>query len=242
MLIVPARWVTSGFFRVHLWVVMGLGTFTSLAIYSRWEKYAEFASPGWALGFCIAAAVVSYVGAIIWMYEARWLGKGFILAAAALFCAAKYASTPQRTEGWASAPLGVLLDFPTAAWLMGLFLAAMLLGHWYLNWPGMKLAPLKLLVGLSALAVLVRALVSGADLGILAMAGETPTSVVNWSFIVFRWLAGLVFPAGMAWLTWETLKIPNTQSATGIMYAAVTLIFLGELTSQLLSRSLPVPV
>jgi hypothetical protein len=39
-----------------------------------------------------------------------------------------------------------------------------------------------------------------------------------------------------------TLKVPNTQSATGILYAAVTLVFLGELTAQLLSRGLPVPV
>jgi len=36
-------------------------------------------------------------------------------------------------------------------------------------------------------------------------------------------------------MTWYTLKVPNTQSATGILYAGVILAFLGELTSLLLS-------
>ena len=36
-------------------------------------------------------------------------------------------------------------------------------------------------------------------------------------------------------MTWETLKIPNTQSATGILYAAMLLAFIGELTAQLMS-------
>ena len=40
----------------------------------------------------------------------------------------------------------------------------------------------------------------------------------------------------MAGLTWQTLKIPNTQSATGILYVGVIVTFVGELTSQLLSR------
>jgi hypothetical protein len=38
------------------------------------------------------------------------------------------------------------------------------------------------------------------------------------------------------------LKIPNTQSATGILYAAVVLAMIGELTSQLLSAETMYPV
>jgi hypothetical protein len=46
----------------------------------------------------------------------------------------------------------------------------------------------------------------------------------------------------LTWLTWQTLKIPNTQSATGILYAAVVLAFIGELTSQLLSAEARYPL
>jgi hypothetical protein len=48
-------------------------------------------------------------------------------------------------------------------------------------------------------------------------------------------LAGLVGAAVLTWLTWLTLRIPNTQSATGILYAGVILVFIGELTSRLMS-------
>jgi hypothetical protein len=60
--------------------------------------------------------------------------------------------------------------------------------------------------------------------------------------VALRWLAGLVSVLGLAWLTWQTLKIPNTQSATGILYAAVILAFIGELTSQLLSAEARYPI
>ena len=54
--------------------------------------------------------------------------------------------------------------------------------------------------------------------------------------LVRRALAGVL---GLTAMTWQTLKIPNTQSATGILYVAVIFAFLGELTSQLLSVHVP---
>ncbi len=63
-----------------------------------------------------------------------------------------------------------------------------------------------------------------------------------WLFVAFRWLSGLLGTATMALLAWNTLKVPNTQSATGILYAGVILAFLGELVSQLLSVELLYPV
>jgi len=60
--ITPAKWVTSGFFRVHLWVLMGVQTFAALVIYSHRAKYEA----GWLLvGLAAASAVVSYIGAVI---------------------------------------------------------------------------------------------------------------------------------------------------------------------------------
>jgi len=46
----------------------------------------------------------------------------------------------------------------------------------------------------------------------------------------------------LAWMAWQTLKIPNTQSATGILYVAVITVFIGELTSLLLSGGTAFPV
>ena len=41
---------------------------------------------------------------------------------------------------------------------------------------------------------------------------------------------------------WHTLKLPNTQSATGILYVGVIGTFLGELMSLLLSSESTYPL
>ena len=56
-----------------------------------------------------------------------------------------------------------------------------------------------------------------------------------WIFVGLRWLAGIIGTSIMLWMAWVTLRIPNTQSATGILYAATILVFIGELTAQILS-------
>jgi hypothetical protein len=236
ILIVSARQVNCGFFRIHSWILMGLATFASLVLYSQAKQY-EYA--GLAIGLSITAAVVSYVAAVIWMYERRLTGK-VALGIVMLLCVAADNLIHLRIDH--SLSLSENADFATGSLILGSLLTAMLLGHWYLNFPGMKLEPLKVLVVVCAAAIAGRALFSAVGVTQLAMLGKLPESTIDWSFLVFRWLAGLVGPAVMAWLTWETLRIPNTQSATGILYAAITLTFLGELTAQLLSRGLPVPV
>jgi hypothetical protein len=41
----------------------------------------------------------------------------------------------------------------------------------------------------------------------------------------------------LLWLARKTLEIPNTQSATGILYVACLAAILGELTAQLLTAA-----
>ena len=49
------------------------------------------------------------------------------------------------------------------------------------------------------------------------------------------WLTGLAGLLVLAIMSRKTLDVPNTQSATGILYVGVIFAFLGELSSQLLS-------
>jgi hypothetical protein len=120
-------------------------------------------------------------------------------------------------------------------------MAAMLLGHWYLNSPTMELAPLRKLVRISAAAVVLRGVLCGAGLAGLWMTHGMPEPITV-SFLVLRWLAGILGPLWLAWLTLRTLEIPNTQSATGILYVSVIATFTGELTGQLLSQSSRFPL
>ena len=73
---------------------------------------------------------------------------------------------------------------------------------------------------------------------------------VLWMRAVPDWEMPIVSPTlalperrdGLVPLTRRTLLIPNTHSATGILYAATILVFIGELCSRLLSVATTYPV
>ncbi len=238
----PSRDVTSGFYRVHLWVLMGLQTLAALVLYSSVPgKTNEAAIRQWQFGAALAAAATCYIGATIWMYERRTAGKiaVWLVAALALAGCILPLSLTAKPVAWQAA------DRITSGVLLGLITTAMLLGHWYLNTPTMKLAPLRRLIVLLAVAVLVRAIISGSGtwLEMTHHATRQGSALHTWLvFVGLRWLAGIVGVLGLTWLTWQTLKIPNTQSATGILYAAVVLALIGELVSQLLSAEAMYPL
>ena len=54
------------------------------------------------------------------------------------------------------------------------------------------------------------------------------------ALLSLRWLAGLIGLPVLLVMSRKTLDIPNTQSATGILYVACLAAILGELTAQLL--------
>jgi hypothetical protein len=240
----PSRMVTSGFYRIHLWVLMGLMTFTALAIWGT--RPTEMAKPmygvwGAPLTLAGTAATVCYLGAVIWMYEQQLAGKVAIWIVAGL---ALSGCTLHALASFEMSPIFVIADRVSGGLVLGSITTAMLLGHWYLNTPTMKLDPLRRLIGLIAIAIVCRMVVSGSGAwleGIRLAATDTLTQ--QWQlFLTLRWLAGLVSPLGLAWMAWLTLKIPNTQSATGILYAAVILAFIGELTAQLMTASAGYPL
>lgn len=233
--VTPSRHVTSGFYRVHLWVLMGLNTFASLAVYSQRTELAEKLMD-WRVVFGLAIVLVafSYFGSVVWLYEKSDLGSMFVLIIAAFALMATIFATPWTNSLGSTGITLAILDLGSSGVLLGVTLAAMLLGHWYLNTPMMELLPLRRLVIFMTAAIVARTLVSGTGLALQVTNGQTVESAF-WIFIIFRWLSGLLGTLTMAMMTWYALKVPNTQSATGILYAGVILAFLGELTSMLLS-------
>jgi hypothetical protein len=235
MAVTPSKHVSSGFYRVHLWVLMGLNTFAALAVYSQADALAGVLT-NWRLPLALATAlaVFCYVGSVVWLYEKADLGTAVIvLVAAGALVAAMFATPWGNTKTQLGITLAIL-DLASSGVLMGVTLSAMFLGHWYLNTPTMELVPLKRLVIFMTCAIAARTIISGTGLALQA-ASSQPLDTAFWIFVTFRWLSGLLGTFTLALMTWHTLKVPNTQSATGILYAGVILAFLGELTSLLLS-------
>ncbi len=249
MAITPSQKVFSGFYRNHLYVALGLTTFATLLV----AKTSSIAA-----GFAAGAAACSFLGAACWLYEAKRAGITllWVVAFCALLAALVAQSEVRRTlsiagstgglvaSGSSTADTGELLrmvSVATSGLTMGVTIACMFLGHWHLNAPGMELGPLRRLISVAAAAVVLQMLVVGT--GLVGTVVHQPTLRFDWLlFITLRWSFGLLGTLALLWMAWQTLKIPNTQSATGMLYVAVCGVFTGELMGLLLSAGSPFPL
>lgn len=232
MTLTSPRQVTSGYYRNHLYVLLGLSVLATMVALGSPEQF-PFAPP-------LVAAVASYLGAVAWLYEKPRAGLVFLAVVSAASIWGAVAANPPFPSG--SPFHGVLawVEPASSGLVLGITIAAMFLGHWYLNTPTMAIGPLLRLVALMAAAVVLRGLVEGASLaGEVAASGWPATDQLL--FVALRWLAGIFGTLALAVMTWQTLKIPNTQSATGILYVAVITTFLGELTAMLLAAQSAIP-
>lgn len=245
MAITSPRQVTSGYYRNHLYVTLGLSTLAALL------AYANAPSVFWIV---VLAAIASYCGSVCWLYEAKRLGQValFLVAVTALVAAwsqwldlygpdTESALLQRYSDYKQGAYIGGTGEFvlnlasvPASGLLLGFALASMLLGHWYLNSPGMELEPLRRLILALGAAVVFQAIVAGVGLGYEMHYATGHDSQWLW-FLLLRWSFGLVGVLILAGMAWQILKIPNTQSATGILYVAVIGTFVGETTALLLS-------
>jgi len=233
MAVTSPRQVSSGFFRVHLWVLLGLNTLVCLASFGR---SADLPGALWVAAIGAGTAVLCWVGAVCWLYELSRAGRLVLclITIAGMGGAALATRWPwQATPGRLGAPL---LDLLTGGLLLGTTICAMFLGHWYLTSPGMDLRPLRRLLAGMLAAVVARGLVCGWGLSGPWDAPGSASGLV-WALFSLRWLAGVVGALILGGLAWQTLRIPNTQSATGILYVGVVFVFLGELSAQLLSAA-----
>jgi hypothetical protein len=221
------RQVTSGYFRNHLYVLLGLAVLASTVALGSQGQFAV-APP-------LVAAVASYLGSVFWLYEKPRLGIVALLVVAGASLWGAWVDTVWPAAGQPLQFALAVLDPPTSGLVLGLTIAAMFLGHWYLNSPTMVLAPLERLIALVALAVCLRAGVEAIGLA-CALRVATSAATLPWAFISLRWLSGIFGALALAWMARATLRIPNTQSTTGILYVAVIVTFLGELAAMLLAQ------
>lgn len=240
MAVTSPRLVTSGYYRNNAYVLLGMNVLAALVAWSGMVD-AQLVPP-W---IPTAAAVVSYFCAAFWLYEKSRAGIASLLVVAVLALAGSLLATPVAGKP-ATAQALCWADTAVSGLVLGVTMAAMLLGHWYLNAPGMKIVPLqKLTLAVGAVTAL-RACVTAAGLEfgghsnpLLWSSQFEPVSML---MLVLQWLAGIAGTLLLVGMTWSTLKIPNTQAATGMLYVAVITTFLGELVGQLLSATSVYPL
>ncbi len=233
MLATPARWVPAGFFRVYLWVLLGISSLASVVSFSSHVEESAVTSGRLVAFLALILAVLSYAGSVAWLYEKSKVGKGLLaLQVLITLFAGGYVEACTASTRWGAALR--IVHMASSGALLGWLLTAMLLGHYYLNWPGMQLDPLRRLLAGVLVTVGVRACVAATGLIFFPMDWNR-TSAILWGLLALRWMAGIGGPLVTARMAQLCLRIPNTQSATGILYAGVVLTLLGELVGELLA-------
>src|SRR5688500_4442027 len=126
--------------------------------------------------------------------------------------------------------------------MVGLALMDMLLGHAYLTASKMTIAPFRRLN--FALAVVLGVRLLFAVIVALALHAWRPVEGL-WNLHLFmiatRWAVGLIVPAVFVYMAHDCIKRRSTQSATGILYVAGVLIFIGEIVALYLVKTTGLP-
>jgi hypothetical protein len=206
---------------------------TALAAYF-FSRRVETREKEWVL-FAMLLVTILLQLAGIHLPEPR-VGRpfAFVAAAGGMFIGDRLALGNMSAMG--------LISAAGIAAMCGLALMDMLLGHAYLTASKMTMRPfLRLHLSLAMVTVL-RAVCA---VGLAMILLQRRPIELFWDrfglFVVTRWAVGLLIPALFIYMAYDCIKRRATQSATGILYVAGILIFIGEIISLYLLRETRLP-
>ncbi len=124
----------------------------------------------------------------------------------------------------------------TSAMVLGLVSGAMMFGHWYLIDLGMDVEYLRSFIRIIGIALVADLVAMAIALAVLAIfGGHGATTAIADLFenhlmlFLMRMVLGPVASIVLAWMCWQTLKIPQTMAATGLLYIALMSVVVGEM-------------
>lgn len=212
--------VRRGHFRIVGWCVLVL---TALVV-------ALFNSDGTGIDAAARTSVLVFgCGALLYLlvqYSRTDVPGVVVGAIAAIAGALALTLTAGDMQGWPQALAAI--ELVAGAVLLGAVTNGMLLGHWYLNQPGLKpwaLARLTKLalagtaatavLGLVATGRLINASTAGSVLGLEGF-GESFGAIFYGAWIVL-----LAFTGAVVWGAKRCVSMRSIQSATGLYYVAL---------------------
>ena len=137
----------------------------------------------------------------------------------------------------------------TSALVLGLVSGAMLFGHWYLIDLEMPVDYLRTFIRLLGIVLVADLLALGLAIGLPAILGSAGASAAvhelfasHLGLLAVRLILGPIATIVLVWMCWQTLKIPQTMAATGLLYIAVMSVLVGEMLGRFILFRTAIPL
>jgi hypothetical protein len=203
----------------------------ALSVFFVIRREEPLASRHWVTYGMLLAAILLYLGAIHFPIP---MGRPLAFPA---FLGAVFLASNLLSRGRIS-----VVSTAGVSAMCGFVLMDMLLGHAYLTASRMTIRPfVRLHLALAIVA------------GLRVICAVGLTMILLWQrpielfwdrfgiLVLTRWLVGLGVSSLFIYMAWDCIRRRATQSATGILYVAGVLIFIGELMALYLLRETGLP-
>jgi hypothetical protein len=258
MLLVPMEGIGWGFYRTTT------GIYLSLAVLGLWIRIwlilnavstgapwgqvsSSTAVPGTlALG---VSGVLSFAFLVsLWGKHPVWSRRLLWAASLAGIAGLGLDAVALGRDGPGLTSLAIVANSWLSTALLGLTFTGMLLGHWYLNEPGLPTRHVWRMAHWFLVTVLAQGFFPVAH-GLIAVVAGDPARAQQLLRVIpdhpflfgGRVLIGIVATLVIALVIRDTLRIPNVQSATGFFYIAILTVVLGEVLGRALLLFTGVP-
>jgi hypothetical protein len=203
-------------------------------------------SAAWA-AFCIVLGVYLFT---LWTDLGRLRARAYSLALGIGLLAVLANALMLKPAGFgAIAAAGFILTAVCSSLVLGLASGAMMFGHWYLIDPNLPVDYLRSFVRVLGVALIADLAALGLVMGSLALLGGGGAAIAVRDLthsapgiLASRVLLGPVASLALAWMCWQTLKIPQTMAATGLLYIMVMSVLVGELLGRFILFRTNVPL
>ena len=215
--------IRRGHFRITSWITLVLGLLAVAADRAAVGGLGERAALQTGTVVALAVCALAY---LLVQYSRTDVPAVVVGAVAGSVGLAALVLSSGLLRGW-PAPLAAL-HLAGGMALLGAVTNGMMLGHWYLNQPGLDPEALsritRLALGASAYSVAMGAL-TAAKLAGAATEGAVlglPGFGASFGLVFFvSWLALIGFTGAVVWMAWRCVRIRSIQSATGLFYVAL---------------------
>jgi hypothetical protein len=250
----PFHGIARGFYKSTAAVYLAFGALAFGGRLSLWLEH-EAGRPSvpneplelllWLISLVAAAAYLQSLWGKAFRWRARVYATAWLAGVAALALGAQaFRLAPVLSLESVFYPLQLIVG----SLLLGAVTTGMLLGHWYLIDRELSIEPFRQLFAffialLGAQAVLSGVFVLAILVGGSAASGDSLTRLfdAHRALLTGRLLLSPAAAAGLAWMIWKTLRIPQTMAATGLYYIAILAVLVGEMLGRfiLFRTSLP---